>query len=99
MVGGWWLHYTQTAENGAQRNGLTPEQLSEVIFAKEKTKDKEFWQEISTLPWGRMFIFTYLEGQLPRYPFDRLWRSITTSSGYIIPFADKGSGRVSRIHC
>ena len=32
---------------GTKRNELTPDQLSEVIFAKEKTKDKEFWQEIS----------------------------------------------------
>ncbi|KAF9646964.1 hypothetical protein BDM02DRAFT_3117798 [Thelephora ganbajun] len=35
-------------ENYRIRNGLTSEQLNEVIFAKEKTKDKEFWQEITT---------------------------------------------------
>jgi len=78
---------------------MTPEQLIEVIFAKEKTKDKEFWQEISASSWGRRVFFTYLEGQLPRYPFDRLWQYITTSSGYTIPFADKGSGPVNRIRC
>ncbi|KAF9782276.1 hypothetical protein BJ322DRAFT_1010319 [Thelephora terrestris] len=35
-------------ENYRIRNGLTPEQLNEVVFAKEKAKDKEFWQEITT---------------------------------------------------
>jgi len=43
------------AKTGHQRNGLTPEQLNEVIFAKERTKDKEFWQEISASSQARRF--------------------------------------------
>ena len=45
-----------------QRNGLTPEQLNEVIFAKERTKDKDFWQEISASSKTRGFIFSHTEG-------------------------------------
>ena len=49
------------ADTGAKRNGFTPEQLNEVIFAKEKAKDKEFWQEISASFQTREFVFSPTE--------------------------------------
>ena len=88
-----------TADTGVKRNGLTSDQLSEVVFAKEKAKDKEFWQEISASPQTRWFLFSYMEVQPPRYPSDRLWPYITTSGGCVIPFGGRGNGRVDKTPC
>ena len=47
MVSVWCFDRVSVADIIHKRKGFNSEQLNEVIFSKEKAKDKEFWQEIS----------------------------------------------------